>query len=117
MKRIGGYGDATAWTQGLDLSAESEFPEIIDGEEAGNDVFAKEVRNGAREACAERGVGGSEDSGRTGPGNGTSGSGVGERRRGRRELVEAEVRQDRRKDSGVGEERVIVDIGRRRWRS
>lgn len=104
MKRIGGYGDATAWTQGLDLSAESEFPEIIDGEEAGNDVFAKEVRNGAREACAERGVGGSKNSGRTGPGCGTSGSGVGERRRRRCELVEAEVRQDRRKEHGVGEE-------------
>lgn len=104
MKRIGGYGDATAWTQGLDLSAESEFPEIIDGEEAGNDVFAEEVWNGAREACAERGVGGSKNSGRTGPGCGTSGSGVGERRRRRCELVEAEVRQDRRKERGVGEE-------------
>jgi len=68
MKRLGGNSDATACTQGLNLGAESKFLEIIDGEEAGNGVFAEEVGDGARKAGAERGIGGSEDCGRAGPG-------------------------------------------------
>jgi len=67
MKRLGCNSNAPTWTQRLNLGAESKFPEIIDGEEAGNGVFAEDVRDGARKAGAERGIGGSEDCGRTGP--------------------------------------------------
>lgn len=69
-RSLGSDCDATAGTQGLDLGTESELPEIVDGEESRNEVFAKEVRDGARNARAERGIGGSEESRRTGPGRG-----------------------------------------------
>ena len=39
--------------------------EVIDGKETGNDVFAEEVRDRAREASTERRIGRSEKSGRT----------------------------------------------------
>ena len=67
---LGSDGDATACAQGLDLGTESELPEIFDGEEARYNVFPEEVRDGARGACTERGIGGSEESGGTGPGCG-----------------------------------------------
>lgn len=69
-RSLGSDSDATAGTQGLDLGTESELSEIVDGEESRNKVFAKEVRDGARNASAERGIGGSEESRRTGPGSG-----------------------------------------------
>lgn len=110
MDRVRGDGYATAWTQGLDLGAKSKSPEILDGEEAGNDVLAEEVGDGAREASAEGGVGGSEDGGRTGPCGGSGGCSVGERRSRCCELVETEMRQDWRKERGVREERVFMKI-------
>lgn len=69
-RSLGSDGDATAGTQGLDLGTESELSEIVDGEESRNKVFAKEVRDGTRNARAERGIRGSEESRRTGPGRG-----------------------------------------------
>ena len=110
LDRIGGDGDAAARTQRFYLGPESEPPKVIDGEEAWNDVLAEKVRNGAREAGAEGGVGGSEDGGRTGPGGGSGGRGVGERRRRRSQLVETEMREDRREQCSVREERVFLEI-------
>lgn len=56
------YGDATAGTSHFDFGTEIEFAKVMDGEEAGNEVLSKERRNRAREARAERGIGGSEES-------------------------------------------------------
>lgn len=92
MMRLRGNSDATSCTQGLNLDAESKFLEIIDGEEAENDVFAEEVRDGARNAGAERGIGGSKDCGRNIPGRGSGGCCVRQRRCRRCQLVEAKVR-------------------------
>ncbi|KAF1867429.1 hypothetical protein Lal_00049858 [Lupinus albus] len=77
MNRMRGDGDATSWTQGLDLGSECESPEIIN-------------------ARAEGGVGGSKDGRRTGPDGGNAdGVGVRERRSSRCKLVETELREDR----------------------
>lgn len=56
IDRIRGDGDATAWTQGLDLGTKSKSPQIKNCEETRNNVLTKEVRDRAREAGAEGGV-------------------------------------------------------------
>ena len=72
---LGGDGNAAAWAQGLDLRAERELPEIVDGESARNEVFAEDVGDGAGVTGPKGGVGGSEESGGTGPGHGDGGFG------------------------------------------
>ena len=56
IDRIRGDGDATAWTQGLDLGTKRKSPHIINCEETRNNVLTKEVREREREAGAEGGI-------------------------------------------------------------
>ncbi|KAF5480807.1 hypothetical protein F2P56_001520 [Juglans regia] len=91
---FGGDGDASAWAQRLDPGTESKLPEIVDREDARNNVFSEEVRDGARDTGTEGGIGGSEESVGTGPGHG--GGGGRKRGCGCGELVEAEMGEDRR---------------------
>lgn len=85
--------DATARAECLDLRAKRKLPKIVGGEEAGNEVLTEEVLDGAGDTGEERGVGGSEESRRTGP---AGGGRVGERRHCRGQLVEAKLREDLR---------------------
>lgn len=77
----GSNGYTTARTESFDFGTKGEFSKVITREEAGNHVFSEEGRDGARNACKDRGIERSKDSVRTGPSGGGGGGGVTEERK------------------------------------